>query len=107
MMQRKCFLLKVKPDRLRDYLRAHDPVWPEMLDALRQAGIRNYSMFYRPDGLLVGYLEGDDIAASLKRVGETEANARWQAHMAEYFEGGSGDMEKGGLQWLEPYFHTD
>ena len=105
-MQRACFLLKVKKELVQEYLAAHDPVWPEMLDAIRDAGIRNYSMFYRPDGLLVGYLEADNVQESLQRVGATEVNARWQARMARFFEGGSGDMQEGGLEWLEPYFHT-
>lgn len=106
-MQRGCFLLKVKKEKLADYLKAHDPVWPEMLDALREAGIRNYSLFYRPDGLLVGYLEGDDIAKSLDAVGRTDANRRWQAYMAPFFEGKSGDLKEGGIEWLTPYFHLD
>ena len=32
-----------------------------MLEALRQAGWRNYSLFLRPDGLVVGYVEADDF----------------------------------------------
>ena len=105
-MQRACFLLRVKKDRLEEYLRAHEPVGPEMLETLRDAGIRNYSMFFRQDGLLVGYLESEDVKASLKKVGETEANRRWQEHMGPYFESGSGDLNAGGLEWLEPFFYT-
>ena len=52
-MKHVCFLLRVQPERLEEYLQAHQ-VWPEMLDAMHNAGIRNYSMFYRKDGLLVG-----------------------------------------------------
>jgi L-rhamnose mutarotase len=106
-MQRGCFLLRVKKEKLADYLKAHDPVWPEMLDALRKAGLRNYSLFCRPDGLLVGYLEGENIEKSLDEVGRTEANRRWQAHMAPFFEGKSGDLKEGGIEWLKPYFHLD
>jgi L-rhamnose mutarotase len=98
--------MQVKPERLEEYLAAHE-VWPEMLEALRAAGISNYSLFWRPDGMVVGYLEGDDIRASLHRVGETEVNTRWQAFMAEFFEAGSGDLEKGGPEWLTEYFHLD
>lgn len=105
-MARACFLMQVKPERLNDYLAAHD-VWPEMLAALTAAGIRNYSLFYRPDGLVVGYLEGDDVRESLRKVGETEVNARWQAGMAEFFDSGSGDLESGGVQWLTEYFHLE
>ncbi len=105
-MARACFLMQVKPERLKDYLAAHD-VWPEMLAALSEAGITNYSLFYRPDGLVVGYLEGEDVRESLRKVGETEVNARWQAGMAEFFGSGSGDLESGGVQWLTEYFHLD
>ncbi len=35
-----------------------------MLAALREAGWRNYSLFLREDGLLVGYLETDDFEAA-------------------------------------------
>jgi len=105
-MQRACFLLRVKKGRLQEYLKAHDPVWPEMLDAIRDAGIRNYSMFHSGDGLLVGYMEGDDIEASLRKIGETDVSRRWEEGMAPFFEGGSGDRETGPHQWLMPYFYT-
>jgi len=106
-MKRVCFLLRVKPERVKEYLQAHD-VWPEMLAAMRQAGIRNYSMFVRRnDGLLVGYFEADDPKKSLAEVGRTEVNRRWQEKMAPFFASGSGDMESGGLEWLEPFFYME
>ena len=37
-MQRICFLLKVKPDRLAEYKERHAHVWPDMLAALHQTG---------------------------------------------------------------------
>jgi L-rhamnose mutarotase len=53
-MQRICFVLQIKPERLQEYKARHRVVWPEMLQALREAGWTNYSLFLRPDGLLVG-----------------------------------------------------
>jgi L-rhamnose mutarotase len=105
-MQRGCFFLKVKEELLADYLANHE-VWPEMLDAIREAGVRNYTLFYKGNGLLVGYLEGDDIRGALRRVGETDVNRRWQEFMSQFFEGGSGDLESGGMEWLTEYFHTE
>ena len=63
-MQRICFVLQVKPDRLEEYKRRHREVWPDMLSALRETGWTNYSLFLRPDGMLVGYLETNDFAAA-------------------------------------------
>ena len=56
-MQRVCFLLTVRSDRLDEYRERHAAVWPDMLRALSDTGWRNYSLFLRDDGLLVGYLE--------------------------------------------------
>ena len=64
-VERVCFLLQIRPERLAEYLRVHADVWPEMLEALSAAGWRNYLLFLRrSDGLVVGYLETDDFAAA-------------------------------------------
>ena len=84
---RYCFLLQVRPDLLDEYRERHRAVWPEMLAALRHAGWRNYSLHLRRDGLLVGYVEADDLAASQAAMEATDVNARWQASMAPFFEG--------------------
>jgi L-rhamnose mutarotase len=104
-MERVCFLLRVRPDRLEEYKVRHRAVWPEMLDALRETGWRNYSLFLAADGLLVGYLETDDFAAAVAAMGETDVNARWQADMAEFFELPSDARPDTGLQRLDEVFH--
>ena len=58
---RACFLLNVRREKIEEYKIRHAQVWPEMLAALRESGWRNYSLFLRPDGLLVGYCEADDF----------------------------------------------
>lgn len=103
-MKRACFLLQLKEDLIEEYREAHD-VWPEMLAAISEAGFRNYSLFIRPDGLIVGYFEADDPQAALETLGQTEVNARWQENMARFFSAGSGDLQEGGPEWLEEYFH--
>lgn len=89
-MTRYCFQLQVDPDRLDEYRRRHAAVWPDMLVALRDAGWSNYSLFLREDGLLVGYVETDDLEAARQAMAETEVNARWQEWMAPLFSDLSG-----------------
>ena len=84
-MPRYCLLGRVDPGRLDEYRDAHRAVWPELLEALHDAGWRNYSLFLRDDGLLIGYAEADDLAVAQERVARTEVNARWQADMAPFF----------------------
>ena len=106
-MQRICFLLKVKADLVEEYRERHAKVWPEMLDALSAAGWTNYSLFLRPDGLLVGYLETEDFERALARMAETDVNARWQAEMAGYFEGLDGGAADEAMTPLTEVFHLD
>ena len=106
-MQRVGFLLKVRPDRIDEYREAHRRVWPEMLAALRRHGWRNYSLFLAPDGLLFGYFEASEsLAASLEGMAAEEVNARWQALMADHFEGISGQADQSMLE-LEQVFFLD
>ena len=85
MTQRSAFVLRVRPDKVDAYVEAHRNVWPELLTALRGAGIRNYTIF-RNGNEMFGYFESDDLEASAAYMEEQEVNARWQDTMAELLE---------------------
>ncbi len=85
MTQRSAFVLKVRPERIDEYVEAHREVWPELLDALRAAGIRNYSIF-RAGNEMFGYFECDDLEAAGRYLDAQDVNSRWQDHMAELLE---------------------
>jgi L-rhamnose mutarotase len=106
-MTRYCFTLHVRPDRLAEYRERHAAVWPDMLRALRDAGWRNYSIFARPDGLLIGYVEAGDLAAAQQAMAATEVNARWQAEMSRYFTGLDGRPPDEGFLLVEEIFNLD
>jgi len=106
-MKRVCFLLKVRQERIEEYKSRHVSVWPEMLDALRETGWHNYSLFLRPDGLLVGYLEAEDFDQCVARMKEHPVNARWQADMAPFFESLSIGGADDNMTPLEEVFHLD
>jgi L-rhamnose mutarotase len=82
---RSAFVLRVRPDRIDEYVEAHRDVWPEMLDALRGAGIRNYTIF-RAGNEVFGYFEADDLDAAGAYLAEQEVCTRWQDAMAELLE---------------------
>jgi L-rhamnose mutarotase len=101
--QRICFQLQVKPGLIDEYTRRHAAVWPEMLAALKSSGWHNYSLFLRPDGLLIGYFETDSLSEAQARMAATEVNARWQAEMAGFFEDLDGAPDEGFLQLTEVF----
>ena len=84
-MQRVCFQLQVKPGRIPEYIVRHATVWPSMLEAIEASGRRNYSLFLREDGLLIGYYETDDDDASQRSLDSDPRTAPWEAEMAEFF----------------------
>ena len=105
-MQRVCFTLQVRPERMTEYTERHAAVWPEMLRALHETGWHNYSLFLRDDGLLVGYVETPDIQAARAGMDATDVNARWQAEMAPFFEDLDLPPDQGFLQ-LSEVFHLE
>ncbi|MCP2164215.1 L-rhamnose mutarotase [Goodfellowiella coeruleoviolacea] len=107
VVQRVCFTLQVRPDRIEEYRERHRAVWPEMREALRAAGWHNYSLFLREDGTLIGYLECEDFDQCLAAMERTEVNARWQAQMAEYFADLGPARPDERMRPLPEVFHLD
>lgn len=104
-MQRVGFLIKVKPDKVEEYKRLHKNVWPDLLAELKAAGIRNYSLWLRPDGMEFGYLECDDWQAACDYLAKSEVHERWQQFMQNYLDSPT-DAAQGGqpVEMLEMSF---
>jgi L-rhamnose mutarotase len=85
MTQRAGFVLQVKPNKVDEYVRAHREVWPKLLEALKAAGIRNFTIF-RAGTEMFGYFEAADLEAAEAYLAAQEVSARWQDTMAELLE---------------------
>jgi L-rhamnose mutarotase len=105
-MERICFVLQVKPERIEEYKERHRSVWPEMKRALEETGWSNYSLFLRSDGLLVGYLETDDFARARGGMAKREVNERWQREMAGFFVETDDLLPDRAISPLEEIFHV-
>jgi L-rhamnose mutarotase len=82
MMQRKGFVLGLKPDRVEEYRRLHAAVWPEILAKISDCNIRNYTIFLKePENLLFSYFEytGTDFAADMARMAADPRTQDWWA----------------------------
>ena len=105
--KRICFILQVRTERLEEYKYRHRSVWPEMLQALKETGWTNYSMFLRDDGVLVGYLETESFEQARAGMAQREVNERWQREMADFFVQPAGQLPDRAMQPLEEVFHLD
>ena len=100
--QRVCFQLQLKPGLIAEYKARHAAVWPE-LSTLKSSGWNNYALFLRPDGLLIGYFETDNLEEAQGRTAATDVNARWQAEMSGLFDDLNGAPDEGFLQLTEVF----
>jgi len=105
--QRVCFQLQVDPARLDEYRERHAAVWPDMLRAIEASGRRNYSLFLRDDGLLIGYYEVDDDDHAQAALASDPRTAPWEAEMAGFFVALDGTRPDQGAPRLSEVFHLE
>ena len=88
-----------------EYKRRHDEIWPEMVESLRHAGVRNYDIFLHGSTLFATF-ETDDFAETFEKIRGSEVNARWQAYMRDMITIPT-DPATGYPKLLPQMFHMD
>lgn len=104
-MERLCFTFEIRPGTEDEYKRRHDEIWPELVEAIKDSGFENYSLF-RSGTTIVAYVECyPDVATAFAKLGPHEANARW----SEWFEDVIVSLtdENGELFRLQEVWHLD
>jgi len=85
-MQRIAFKMKLFKGCEAEYKRRHDALWPELETLLKQAGIKDYSIFLDEDtNALFGYLTITD-ANQLDELPKHPVMKKWWAHMKDIME---------------------
>lgn len=86
MAERIAFRMTLNPGCAEEYEKRHDEIFPELTQALKSAGVSDYSIWHDPDSNhLFGILtRGDDHG--MDGLPDTEIMKRWWAHMADVME---------------------
>ena len=80
-MIRRSFRMTLKEGKLEEYKKAHDKVWPEITEALNNAGVTNYSIYYdKKDNALLEYMELKD-KNTFDQLEELEILKKWNIFM--------------------------
>ena len=104
-MIRKAFLMTLKQGCDEEYVRRHNPIWPELRDVLKQHGVHNYSIFLeRSTGQLFGYVE-IEAEELWQQIASTESCRRWWSHMKELMLTNADDSPV--ALALDEVFHLD
>ena len=85
-MQKIAFCMQLKPGSEAEYRARHDDLWPDLRDALRAAGVRDYSIHLEPEtGRLFATLWRSDDHR-MDALPDSSIMKRWWAHMADLME---------------------
>jgi L-rhamnose mutarotase len=104
-MLRKAFKMSVSPNEHAEYVRRHNPIWPELQETLLGHGVKTYSIFLdETTGELFAYAEIES-EERWKAIAETEVCRRWWARMRDLMPTNSDDSPVS--QPLKEVFHID
>lgn len=102
---RKAFILEVLPGQEEEYVRRHNPIWPELGRVLREHGVRNYSIFLHAETRqLFGYAEIES-EARWREMAQTPESRRWRLHMREVIVADSDGVPQ--ARPLQEVFHLE
>lgn len=81
-MEKIAFRMQLKPGCLGEYRRRHDSIWPDLVAALKAAGIRDYSIHHDAEtDLLFATLWRDD-GHGMDALPQSPVMRRWWQSMA-------------------------
>ena len=104
-MNSRAFRMKLKPGALAEYRRRHDELWPELADALRSAGIYDYSIFLDEETLHLFAVLKLRAGHTTDALPDLPVMRRWWDYMADLMETGPGTRPR---EWpLTPMFHLE
>ena len=83
MPEQIAFRMNLHPGRAAEYRKRHDEIYPELAQALRDAGVSDYSIWLDAEANhLFGILTRTE-GHTMDALPDTEIVKRWWAHMAD------------------------
>jgi L-rhamnose mutarotase len=81
----RAYIGRIREGKQQDYIEAHKTVWPELIDAMKEAGVSKESCFVLNNHIFV-YVEAPDIGATIEKLANDPVNQRWDTLMESMLE---------------------
>lgn len=102
-MKTVAFTMKLKPGMIVEYKRRHDEIWPELVRALRDAGISDYSIFLDEATLTLFAVQQQSDVSAAADLPNHPVIRQWWTYMAPLMETNPDNSPACGA--LTPVFH--
>ena len=92
MSERIAFRMNLNPGQAAEYEKRHDEIFPELAQALKDAGVSDYTIWHDPESNhLFGILTRTDHH-TMAKMPDTEIMKRWWRHMADVMQTDSNNV---------------
>ena len=80
------FKMQLKPGVVAEYRKRHDEIWPELADAIRAAGISDYSIFLDEETLTLFAVQKQSEPNTASELPDLPIVRKWWDSMAPLME---------------------
>lgn len=94
-MKKYCFIIELKEEYVDEYIILHKKAWPEMLEAIKNAGVKE-EVIYIYQNLSIVFIECEDIDELYNKLDKEEVVKKWNLTVGPWF--------KSDFQFLEKIF---
>ena len=84
--EKYAFKMTLYPGQAGEYRRRHRAIWPELVELLREAGVRDYSIHLDPETDTLFGVMWRRTDHKMTALPEHPVMQRWWAHMADIME---------------------
>jgi len=103
MTTTRAFRMKLKPGTVEEYRRRHDALWPDLAQALGEAGIYDYSIFLDEETLHLFAVLKLRPEHGIDALPQQPVMRKWWDYMADLMETVPGNRPR---EWpLQPMFY--
>ena len=85
-MKRMAFKMKLLPGFKEEYKIRHGNIWPDLKKLLKEAGIKDYSIFFDEESNSLFAVQKITADSGSQELGNTEIVQKWWAYMADIME---------------------
>lgn len=81
----RAYIGRIRQGKEREYIEAHKNVWPELIEAMRKAGVVREICFVFENTIFV-FVEAQDISVTMDNLMRDPINQEWDVFMEPLLE---------------------